>query len=170
MAEEEKSAGEAEKQEAEKQGREEDFETRLKYLAAEFDNFRKRAAKERKDAGQSAVEKIVAELLPVLDDFDATLKTLEESHADAKVVEGIRLVRKNLLKILEAKGLERIGAAGARFDVGLHEAAGFEETGTAEEGTIVREVQAGYAVGGTVVRHAKVIVARKNDKKEIASN
>ncbi|MFH1199577.1 MAG: nucleotide exchange factor GrpE [Candidatus Micrarchaeota archaeon] len=150
---------------------EKDFQTQLKYLAAEFDNFRKRAAKEKKDASQSAVEKMVAELLPVLDDLDAAVAALETHGADKKTVDGVEMVRKKLLKILETKGLKRMEAAGKKFDVALHDAAGFEESGL-EEGTITKEVQAGYMVGATVVRHAKVMLAKgpaKSEKQENAS-
>ncbi|MFH1107361.1 MAG: nucleotide exchange factor GrpE [Candidatus Micrarchaeota archaeon] len=169
MAEEKERAGNAGETAGGKPGdaAEEDFEvlaerysSELKYLAAEFDNYKKRAAKERKAEGQAGVEKLVAELLPVLDDFDATLSALKEGGADAKVIDGVELLQKKLLKILEGKGLKRVQSVGERFDVGLHDAAGFEENDGAEDGSVVRELQAGYAVGDIVVRHAKVIVSK----------
>lgn len=143
----------------------EEYSSELKYLAAEFDNYRKRAARERKEASQAAVEKMAAELLPVLDDFDATIKALKDNGADEKTTGGVSLVQRKFLGILEGRGLKRIATVGQRFDVDLHEAAGFEE-GDADDGIIVREVQAGYKVGKTVVRHAKVVVAKKKEAKE----
>jgi len=129
----------------------------LKRLAAEYDNYRKRAAREQERLVAHAHERLVRELLPVLDDFERALEAAER-HEEATLVEGVRLVERSLRQVLEREGLAEIEADGA-FDPHVHEALLAERREGAEPGSVAEVVQRGYRLGGKVIRPARVIVA-----------
>jgi molecular chaperone GrpE len=129
---------------------------RLQRLAAEFDNFRKRSAREAAATIERANERLVKELLPVLDDLGRALEAAAE-HEEAKLEEGVRLVHRSLADLLEKEGLAEIETDG-NFDPHVHEAL-LSQPSDAEEGTVIEVVQKGYKLGDKVLRPARVVVA-----------
>src|ERR671935_583386 len=129
---------------------------RLQRLAAEFDNFRKRSAREQASLIERANERLVKELLPVLDDLARALEAAEE-HEGAKLEEGVRLVHRSLADLLAKEGLAEIETDGA-FDPHVHEAL-LSQLSEAEEGDVIEVVQKGYTLGDKVLRPARVVVS-----------
>ena len=128
----------------------------LQRVAADFDNYRKRAARDQESLVARAHERLVKELLPVLDDLERALQAAEE-HEEAKLEEGVRLVHRNLAEALEREGLAEIETNG-RFDPHVHEAL-LTQPSDAEEGSVIDVVQKGYRLGDKVLRPARVVVA-----------
>jgi molecular chaperone GrpE len=124
---------------------------------AELENFRKRALREQERLVAHAHERLVKELLPILDDLERALEAAER-HEEAALVEGVELVSKSLRKALEKEGLAEIETEGG-FDPHVHEALLTRPGDGAEPGSVLEVVQRGYRVGDRVVRPAKVIVA-----------
>ncbi len=129
----------------------------LQRLKAEFDNYRKRTAREQESFTAWASEKLLKELLPVLDDLERALEAAEE-HEEAKLEEGVRLVHRSLLDALQKQGLELIETSGA-FDPHVHEALLTQPAGDAEPGSVLQVLQKGYRLGDRVLRPARVVVA-----------
>jgi molecular chaperone GrpE len=129
---------------------------RLKRVAADFDNYRKRAARERDEMLARANERLVKELLPVLDDLERALLAAAE-HEEATLEEGVRLVHRSLAQLLERQGLQEIGTEG-RFDPHVHEAL-LSQPSEQEEGAVIDVLQKGYTLGDHVLRPARVVVA-----------
>ena len=126
-------------------------------LAADFDNYRKRVAREQVELTRRANERILNELLPVLDDLERALEAAAE-HEEAKLEEGVRLVHRSLLGLVERHGLSEIETEGA-FDPHVHEALLTQAEDSAEEGSVLQVLQKGYRLGDKVLRPARVIVA-----------
>ena len=126
-------------------------------LAADFDNYRKRVAREQVEWTSRANERLLNELLPVLDDLERALEAAAE-HEEAKLEEGVRLVHRSLLGLVERHGLSEIEAEGA-FDPHVHEALLAQPGEGAEEGAVLQVLQKGYRLGDKVLRPARVIVA-----------
>jgi molecular chaperone GrpE len=126
-------------------------------LAADFDNYRKRVAREHADLTRRANERLLNELLPVLDDLERALEAAAE-HEEAKLEEGVRLVHRSLLGLIERHGLSEIDTEGA-FDPHVHEALLAQPREGAEEGSVLQVLQKGYRLGDKVLRPARVIVA-----------
>ena len=131
----------------------------LKRVAAEFENYRKRVLRDQESLVARAHERLVKELLPVLDGLDRALDAAaRHSGGDSqKLEEGVRLVHKELADALSREGLAEIETNG-RFDPHVHEAL-LSQPSEAEEGSIIEVVQKGYALGDRVVRPARVVVA-----------
>ena len=126
-------------------------------LAADFDNYRKRVAREQVEWTSRANERLLNELLPVLDDLERALEAAAE-HEEAKLEEGVRLVHRSLLGLVERHGLSEIETEGA-FDPHVHEALLAQPGEGAEEGSVLQVLQKGYRLGDKVLRPARVIVA-----------
>ena len=126
-------------------------------VQADFDNYRKRAAREQERLVAHAHERVVRELLPVLDDLERALDAAER-HEEAVLVEGVQLVEKALRSALEREGLVEIETDGA-FDPHVHEAMLTQERDGVDPGSVLEVVQRGYRLGDRVVRPARVIVA-----------
>ncbi|HZO50097.1 MAG TPA: nucleotide exchange factor GrpE [Gaiellaceae bacterium] len=129
----------------------------LQRLAADFDNYRKRALRDQEALVARAHERLVKELLPVLDDLERALDAAEV-HDEKSVVEGVRLVQQALRAALEKEGLAEIEADGA-FDPHVHEALLAQPGEGAEPGSVLQVVQKGYRLGDRVLRPARVVVA-----------
>ena len=129
---------------------------RWKRAAADFDNFRKRTARERDEYVTFANERLVKELLPILDDLERALAAVGE-HEEATVEEGVRLVHRSLASLLQRNGVEEISTDG-QFDPHVHEAL-LSQPSEAEEGSVIDVVQKGYKLGDRVVRPARVVIA-----------
>lgn len=126
-------------------------------LAADFDNYRKRVAREHAELTARANERLLNELLPVLDDLERALEAAAE-HEEAKLEEGVRLVHRSLVGLVERHGLSEIDADGT-FDPHVHEALLSQPGEGAEEGAVLQVLQKGYRLGDKVLRPARVIVA-----------
>jgi molecular chaperone GrpE len=135
---------------------------RLLRLAADFENYKKRAARERAEYVALANERLIGELIPILDDLERALSAAEE-HQEAQLEEGVRLVYRSLAGLLERHGVQSIETEG-KFDPHVHEALPSQPS-EAEEGSVIDVVQKGYKLGDRVVRPARVVVAapQEND-------
>jgi molecular chaperone GrpE len=129
----------------------------LKRVAADFDNYRKRVARDQQSLAARAHERLVKELLPVLDDLERALYAAEE-HEEAKLEEGVRLVHRELQGALAKEGLEEIETNGY-FDPHVHEAL-LSQPSEHEDGAILEVLQKGYRLGDRVLRPARVVVSQ----------
>ncbi len=129
----------------------------LQRLAADFDNYRKRALRDQQAFAARGTERLVAKLLPVLDDLERALGAAE-LHEEAKVIAGVEMTKSALAAALASEGLVEIVAEGA-FDPHIHEALLSQSAEGVEAGSIVQVVQRGYRLGDAVLRPARVIVA-----------
>jgi molecular chaperone GrpE len=130
----------------------------LRRVAADFDNFRKRVARDAEDQARRAIEGIMGELLPVLDNLERALEA-SEHHEEAKVAEGVSLVRQQLAEVMHRRGLDPIDAEpGDGFDPHVHEALSHQPSDQ-PEGTIAAVWQRGYRLGSKVVRPVRVVVS-----------
>ena len=142
----------------EQEGREQEVaDDRLLRLAADFDNYKKRAARERQEYVAFANERILKELLPILDDLERALSAAEQ-HEEAQLEEGVRLVHRSLASLLDRQGVKEIATEG-KFDPHVHEALLAQPAEDREQGDVLDVVQKGYKLGDRVVRPARVIVA-----------
>jgi molecular chaperone GrpE len=130
----------------------------LKRVAAEFDNFRKRVARDQEAQAARAHEKLVKELLPVLDDLERALVAAEE-HEEAKLEEGVRLVHRELRSALGKEGLVEIETDGT-FDPHVHEAL-LTQPSEQADGAILEVIQKGYRLGDRVLRPARVVISQE---------
>src|ERR671915_750039 len=128
----------------------------LKRVAAEFENYRKRALRDQESLVARAHERLVKELLPVVDDLERALVAAEQ-HEEAKLEEGVRLVHRSLAGALEREGLAEIETNG-KFDPHVHEAL-LTQPSEAEEGSVLEVLQKGYRLGDRVLRPSRVVVA-----------
>jgi molecular chaperone GrpE len=126
-------------------------------VQADFENYRKRALRDQERLVAHAHERLVKELLPILDDLERALEAAER-HEEAALVEGVDLVQKSLRKALEKEGLAEIATDGP-FDPHVHEAMLTQPGNGAESGSVLEVIQRGYRLGDKVVRPARVIVA-----------
>ena len=146
-----------ERVEQEEQREEQEVDDRLLRLAADFDNYKKRAARERQEYVAFANERLLKELLPILDDLERALDAAEQ-HEEAQLEDGVRLVHRSLASLLERQGVKQIPTDG-KFDPHVHEALLAQPSEDAESGAVIDVVQKGYKIGDRVVRPARVIVA-----------
>lgn len=126
-------------------------------VQADFENYRKRAVRDQERLVAHAHERLVRELLPILDDLERALGAAEK-HEEAKLIEGVKLVEKSLRSALRKEGLVEIETDGA-FDPHVHEALLTQPSADAEPGSVLEVVQRGYRLGDRIVRPARVIVA-----------
>lgn len=134
-------------------------EAKDKYLRlySEFENFRRRTAKEKLELIQTASEQIVKEMLPVIDDFERAEKAFQGS--ESKEMEGFLLIYNKFKKIVEQTGVKQMEAKGSNFDADLHEAiTQLPAPSDSLKGKVLEVVEQGYLLGDKVVRHAKVVV------------
>jgi molecular chaperone GrpE len=124
---------------------------------ADFENFRKRAAKEAAAAGDRAKSGLVRELLPVVDNLERALASARDD--EQHLAEGVRLVHSELIAVLERNGVEQFDPRGERFDPGEHEALSMRSEDGAESGVVLDVVEKGYRANGTILRPARVVVS-----------
>lgn len=129
---------------------------RLKRLMAEFDNYKKRASKERAQLYNSLVADIIMSFLPVMDNLEKAINTNTE---DEGYKQGMELVAKQFKDVLNSFGLEEIKTKGEIFDPSLHEAVSSVQDDTKKSQEIIEEFRKGYKIGDKVIRHAMVVVA-----------
>jgi molecular chaperone GrpE len=127
----------------------------LRRLKAEFENSRKRQERERTRILETASERLVAELLPILDNLDRALE------AEGDIHEGVQAIRAQLVAALGKEGLLPVASDGQPFDPNVHEAVMSQPSDEYEEGTILQTFQRGYLLNGKPIRPAKVVVAKQ---------
>jgi len=132
----------------------------LMRLAAEFDNFRKRSAREKEEYRKFAVENIMVELLEVCDNFERALDSAKNADNIESVVEGLEMVFNQFVSVLNKEGLERIECKGLEFDPHIHEAMAHIETSEQDDNTIIDVYKPGYMLYSKVIRPAMVTVAK----------
>jgi len=131
--------------------------------AAEFENFKKRVARERQEAGKYAHESLLQKLIPVLDNLDMALAAANQAQGGSleSLRTGIGLIHQQLGKVLGEAGLEEINAAGKMFDPNWHEAVSQRETAGTPDGQVVQQLRKGYKLRERLLRPAGVVVAKK---------
>ena len=138
---------------------------RLLRTAADFENFKKRAARERQEAAQSATAALILKLLPVLDHFEMAQAAAQSESAPqdgtAALQDGIAMIQQQLRGILAETGLEEVDASGRAFDPTLHEAVSQLETDEVPEGHVFQQIRKGYKLRDRLLRPATVVVAKK---------
>jgi molecular chaperone GrpE len=132
---------------------------RLLRKTAEFDNYRKRVDRERREQAEWAAADLLTDLLPVLDDFERALEAEAPPEARSHVA-GFELIHRQLVDLLRKRGVTPIEALGADFDPHLHQAVAYEESPGAREGEIIGELRKGYKLGDRLLRAAMVRVAK----------
>jgi molecular chaperone GrpE len=141
----------------------EDRLSQLRYLQADFENYRKNFERERENIIRLANEDLISDLLVVVDDFGRALSAMKE----CKDKEGVMMVYSNFIKILENKGLRPIETSGKKFDPNLHEAL-CREACEKDDGLILEELQKGFMLKSKVIRPSKVKISEKQteDRKD----
>ena len=129
-------------------------------LSAEFDNYKRRTARERNEMSQTAGKEIIASLLEVLDDSERAEKQLQQSNDVKLIKEGNLLVFNKMKTILQQKGLKQMVSIGEIFDAEKHEAITEMEAGEKMKGKVVDEVEKGYYLNEKIIRFAKVVVGK----------
>ena len=140
----------------------EEKQEQLLRVMAEADNFKKRLEKEKADFCKFANEKLLLEILSVIDNLERAISASESSKDFEGLVKGLKMILDQMHKILSQEGVEKIDAAGKKFDPTVHEALMEHPTEEVEEGTVVEEIQKGYLLKGRLLRPAKVTVAKKS--------
>lgn len=131
-------------------------------IAAEYDNYRRRTAKEKIELGDHVKSSIILDFLPVVDDMDRAVQFLSEKTTDdlsADVINGVKLISNKLYEFLKSQGVEEINAKAMDFDIDLHEAiTKFKVSDENMKDKVIDVVQKGYTLNGKVIRYAKVVV------------
>jgi len=152
------------KRDSKKREKTEELTILLKKVQADFENYKKRVEKEKKDFTQFASQELIKKLLPLLDSFQLAL-------ADTKNLEdfkkGVELIYSQLWQILESEGLKPVEALGKQFDPYFHEAL-MQEESDKEEGEVIEELQKGFMIKDNVIRASKVKIAKKKQEKKEA--
>lgn len=136
---------------------------RLLRATADFENFKKRAARERQDAARYANESLIQKLIPVLDNFEMALQAAQAgAGASAQSLQaGIAMIQSQFKSVLAEVGVEEVDAAGKPFDPTMHEAVSQQESTEVAEGQVLQQLRKGYKLRERLLRPATVIVARK---------
>jgi molecular chaperone GrpE len=136
---------------------------RLLRVTADFDNYKKRAAREKQDATRFANENLLEKLVPVLDSFEMALNAAQNTQGEAaqSLKTGISMVYQQLKSALTEAGLEEVEAAGKPFDPNLHEAVSQQESDEVPEGQVLQQLRRGYKLRERLLRPATVIVSKR---------
>jgi molecular chaperone GrpE len=136
---------------------------RLLRTTADFDNYKKRATREKQDAIRFANENLLEKLVPVLDSFDMAMAAAQNAQGDAgkSLKTGIAMVHQQLKSALIDAGLEEVDAAGKPFDPNLHEAVSQQESADMPEGQVIQQLRRGYKLRERLLRPATVIVSKR---------
>lgn len=136
-----------------------DYLSKLQWLQAEFENFRKRIDKEKNDYVKYANKNLIMKLLDSVDDFERIMNNIK----DKEITDGLNMIYKNFLHVLENEGLKKIDASGKNFDPYKHEAFLQVVDNSKSENTVVEELQKGYMLNENVIRPAKVKISKKGE-------
>lgn len=140
---------------------------KLLRLQAEFDNTKKRLEKEKQEFVKFAEASLIFELIPIMEDFERALESANKKNDIKSLKKGIEIIVKHLKNLLAKRGLKEIETVTKPFDPTLHEALMQEEDEEHPENTITEEYQKGYSLGDKVLRHAKVKISKKKDKRDL---
>ena len=139
-------------------------------LAAEFENYKRRAQRDQSDAIRYANESLLKNLLSTLDNLERAIQCGKDAGASGSLLEGVELTHKQFLETIEKLGVHQVSSAGSLFDPNMHQAVAQVESETAEPNTVVEEFQKGYFLHDRILRPAMVTVAKeKSDKTETTS-
>lgn len=130
-------------------------------LYAEFENYKKRAQREQQDYTKFAAEKVIRELLPVVDNMERALTHARSAAADASIVDGLALIARQFLDALQKCGCEPIETVGKPFDPAFHQALSQVESSEHQPNTVVEEFQRGYLLHGRILRPSLVVVSKE---------
>jgi len=136
-----------------------DYLSKLQWLQAEFENFRKRIDKEKNDYIKYANKNLIMKLLDSVDDFERIMNNIK----DKEITDGLNMIYKNFLHVLENEGLKKIDASGKNFDPYKHEAFLQVVDNSKSENTVVEELQKGYMLNENVIRPAKVKISKRGE-------
>ncbi len=140
---------------------------RLLRLAAEFENYKKRSAREMNDFRKFANESFVKAMLPVVDNLDRAIESSSnDKHANSSVVEGVNMTLREILKVFEQYGIKPFESLGKTFDPSLHQAVMQEDDEAYPENTVSKELQKGYMIHDRLLRPAMVVVSKKKAEPE----
>ena len=139
-----------------------DFKDRLLRMTAEFDNYRKRVDRERRELSEAAAADLIRDLLPIVDDIERamTASRLDVASRDSAFLKGVELIHRQLLDQLRRRGVEPIDAVGQMFDPELHESVAAEPAAGKPDGEIIEEFRRGYRAAGRLLRPSMVKVVR----------
>ena len=129
-------------------------------LKADFENTKKRLEREKQEAIKFANERLLIEVLPIMDNLDRAMTSLAGGHDTEKVIQGLKLAQQELHAVLEEHGVEQVKGVGEPFDPQVHEAVGVVEAPDEKDGTVVDEVQRGYLLNGRLIRPSRVRIAQ----------
>jgi molecular chaperone GrpE len=127
---------------------------------ADLDNYRKRVAREKEDAIRYANNSLLESLVPILDNFELGLEAAKNTPEATGIIQGLKMVRKQLEDFLRDHGVEIVNAEGIPFDPNLHDAVGHEPNSNVTEGTVIRQLRKGFKLKDRLIRPASVIVSK----------
>jgi len=141
-----------------------DYKAKYFYVAAEMDNFRKRMEREKENLLKYGNERVLSDLLQVVDNFERTIDMLkpDQDQKMKNIVTGLDMVRKQFIDALSKHGLQPVDALGKEFDPNFHEAVAQEQVEGKKPNEVIKEFQKGYTLNGRLVRAAKVVVTSSN--------
>lgn len=151
------------KQEA---GKAKEYLDQLLRLKADFENTKKRLERDKQDAIKYANEKLLLEILPIVDNLDRAMASLDEGHDPEKVKKGLHIAQGELHEVLLEHGVQVVKSVGEAFDPNMHEAVAVVESDEKEEGTVLDEIQKGYLLNGRLIRPSKVRITQKKLKEQ----
>ena len=143
-----------------------EYLSRLKYLQADFENYKKMEARDRKTFEMSATEGLIKNLLPVIDAFEIAIESAKKNYNKPSFIKGIELIYHDLLSVLSKEGLKQIKAVGKKFDPYCNEVTMTVINNTIPEDTVVEEHEKGYICGSKVIRTSKVTVSKAKNPLE----
>jgi len=137
-----------------------EYLSRLKYLQADFENYKKMEARDRKTFEMSVTERLINNLLPIIDAFEIAIASAKKNYNKSSFIKGIELIYSDLLSVLGKEGLKQIKAVGKKFDPYYNEVSMTVINNTLPEDTVVEEHEKGYMCGSKVIRTSKVTVSK----------
>jgi molecular chaperone GrpE len=146
--------------------RTEEYLTRLKYMQADFENLRKRCDRQIQEVSQYSTERLIIQLLEVVDELELAIKTAQASNSPQPLIEGVQMTLKRLRKVLELEGVTPIESIGKPFDPSKHNAIAAEEREDVEGCVVTEEVRRGYMMKQKVIRPSIVKVAVKKSQSQ----
>lgn len=147
----------------EKASKAEEYFSQLKRLAAEFDNYKKRMIREQSQAISMASKNLIVKLLPIIDDLERALKSIDEEGSAETIANGVKLTHSDIKKLLQTEGVEEVNPQGEEFNPAEHEAVASIES-EIEENCIIEVLQKGYKINGMVIRPAMVTVSCQKEE------
>src|ERR1035437_7718062 len=140
----------------------EELQDKVLRKAAEFENYKRRTENDQLNLLTYGAESFISKLLPIIDDFERSMKHLESANDNDSLKEGMSLIYNKFIKILDEQGVKKMDSKGKPFDVNYHEAVLQQKDDDVPPHTVIDELESGYLYKDKVIRHAKVIVSEDN--------